>query len=235
MSMNVCEYLQAAGRSGRRRLDTIGYVVSWNIVNADTASQATLPRIQLPLPRDGSGSQIGNHFGLALEIEQGRMYAIDSTTTQQTLDEAIKRLGYSKVKKEKGSGVVMEDGEDYDDEFDESKPRASEVTRTVKVHVDDDALVSAVGGCVGPLAVAMGLTNEDLLQISERIKNITLGMITEEMHENPYHWARQIGLVKIALQELHIKMHMCSHFEWLRHIESVYELIHRAQLRQMRL
>lgn len=235
-TMNVCEYLQAAGRSGRRRLDTIGYVVSWNIVNADSANQATLPHIQLPDLDARSGSQIGDHQKLAIEIEQGRIYAIDSATTQQTLDEAIRRLGYSKAKKETRRTLAVEDGEGDDVDMEDGGGRPGvETIHTTRVHVDDSALVSAVAGCVAPLAASMGIEASDLLEITDRIKNITLGLTSPEMHENAYHWARQIGLVKIALQELHIKMHMCSHFEWLRHIESVYELIHRAQLRQMRL
>lgn len=235
-TMNVCEYLQAAGRSGRRRLDTIGYVVSWNIVNADSANQATLPHIQLPVLDARSGSQISDHLKLAIEIEQGRIYAIDAATTQQTLDEAIRRLGYSKAKKETKRTLAVEDGDgDVLEMEDESERTGVETARGTRVHVDDSALVSAVAGCVAPLAASMGIDSSDLLEITDRIRNITLGSTSAEMHENAYHWARQIGLVKIALQELHIKMHMCSHFEWLRYIESVYELIHRAQLRQMRL
>jgi hypothetical protein len=206
IEMNVCEYLQAAGRSGRRRLDTVGYVVHWNILNAQEATQANLPLMVLPTVTSSSGSQIMQPLELAIHIEEGRIYALGSNTTDSTLTSAIARLGYASNKVE------------------------GEITA-----INDAELVSAITGCVGPLAEAMGMSTDDLISITVRIKNITLGIRTEDLAEAAFLWASKIGLLKYALQELHTKLHCCSNLKWLQYIESIYELTHRAQLRQMRI
>lgn len=237
--MNICEYLQAAGRSGRRRFDTEGYVVSWNILNALSATQANLPLIELPEVKSTGGCQIENPLALAMEIERGRIYSIDDSSNS-SLTQAITRMGGGSVRtKAAKAGALPIPGagdDDLGDDDEEGVYRGpAKVTHTESRGIDDEALISSVMGCVGPLSEVMGINPTDLLEIAERIRRIALNQITEDMSTQAYEWARKIGLIKIALQELHTKMHTCIHEEWLQYIEAVYELIHRAQLRQMRL
>jgi hypothetical protein len=249
VEMNVCEYLQAAGRSGRRRLDTVGYVVSWNIANALRATQNDLPHIDLPILDEFSGSRIRDHLKIAEEIDVNRIYSLGGDLTNTVLFEAIAATGYSRAVKKQRAGVaadfgdgellegdlpqVDEDGEDLEG----TAKRTTSKKTAVKAEISDKDMVvgSAVVGCVSPLAVAMGIPLEDLLIITKRIQAITFGSTGEDIAVDAYLWAQKIGFVKCALQELHTKLHRCSNIEWFQYIEAVYELIHRVQLRQLRI
>lgn len=47
-SLDICSSLQMAGRAGRRRRDTVGYVYYWNIQNAADINNDNLPRLNFP-------------------------------------------------------------------------------------------------------------------------------------------------------------------------------------------
>jgi superfamily II DNA/RNA helicase len=249
--MNVSAYLQMAGRSGRRRLDKIGLVISWNIINASRATLENLPHIETPVGDVGS-SHISDPIELAIEIETNRIYTLDSGNNSEHLNTAISKLGSKKTTFSKAStkSIINVDDDDgigagadtrivveYDD-VPKKKPGKSEediLEQMMSSESKEAALISAIGGCINPLLTVIQMNPDDILEIIDRVKNISSGKITEEMRENTYVWAEKIGIVKTALQELHTKLHMCNHPEFLEYISSVYELLHRVQLRQLRL
>lgn len=254
IDMNVCEYLQMAGRSGRRGLDQMGNVVSWNIRNAATANQDTLPYVTLPPIGPKTGCQIADPLTLAMEIERGRFYANpiqdSDTNVAEGLTAAISKLQYTTPNGDVGkasklptlnddeSESKVDDVDSGDDEYNFKKPKIKSLPKTKSTSLtpmDDDTLISAVIGCVSPVTSAMNLSSSDIIELSTRIQSIALGINTANLSEDSYKWAELMGLVKSALQELHTKLHLCSNTAWLDYIASIYELLHRVELRQIRL
>ena len=239
--MNICEYLQMAGRSGRRRLDTHGYVIAWNIVNAPRANQDSLPYVTLPPITTTSGFQIEDPMAVAITIDQGRVFSFGASSGLENLSAAINKMVYTKVKKSSSSqDVDIEEDEKggdfmpFDDDDDESHD-GDVVASKPSSSVDDVALSSAITGCVTPLASITKMSEEDMVEIADRVQRITKGQILESMRHETYKWSRKIYLLKTALQELQIRFCDCDHIEWIVFIISVYELLHRVQMRQMRL
>lgn len=50
--LDICSVLQMAGRAGRRRKDTEGHVIYWNIENFKDAKPENLPRLKIPKHND---------------------------------------------------------------------------------------------------------------------------------------------------------------------------------------
>lgn len=250
MTMNVSEYLQMAGRSGRRRYDYCGIVISWNIVNAKTATQKYLPHIILPKINNNSGLLIKDPYELAVEIDTSRSFSLDSNGSG--LANAIQKLGYVGVKEKKSNRPTLTkdfgNDEDYDgdlfteedeEKFILDKKKKEEKKNAIQTESiqADVALASALAGCIVPLISTIDMKMDEMIEIVQRIQNITMNSITDEMRrdKNKYMWAEKIGICKKALQELHTRLSNTTYEAFLSYIVSVYEVIHRTQFRQMQL
>jgi hypothetical protein len=261
---NVSKKIQADGRAGRPGFDELGIVVSWNITNASTADQSTIPRFVLPRFGPEFGCQVPDVIKVAKEIEYGREYssADDKDGAKNILDYGVKSMKYTHgtVKQNEEGGIkgkalkaaeakIAERDQDEQVEEDEMSAQASTSVRrelrgsrlkdgeavVMDVGSQEMALFSALSAGVSALAPVMGLEDEELLILFRRIQNIIQGNITSEMSERAYYWATRIGSVKSALQEIHTRLHMCKHEKFLDFIETLYELLHRVEFRQMRL
>ena len=243
--MNVCEYLQMAGRSGRRGFDKIGNVISWNIINALTCSQETLPQIVIPTLGIDRGCQIPNPIELAMKIEHGRIYSMNrnegTEMINQSLDKINRRNGAtvkqtsSKSKKQEEEEEEEEEEEDQEEEEFEGNSSGIKSSGPAVIAYDDNECVSSISACVIPLAEVMGISTDDIITTINRIGSILSNDMNPSMKEDVYLWAQKIGLIKIALQEIHIKLHRSKNIEWLQLIESVYNLLYRVQLIQLSL
>lgn len=239
--MNVCEYMQMAGRSGRRGLDRIGYVMAWNIKNASTAGQKTLPRIVLPDIGPNFGTQIKNPLIIARDIEIGRYYSRDlggETAKDSDLDKVVQKMKYTKSKS--GSTeekTYVDSDEDEDDEDYEGEGLEVKVVTEKKgvTNISDVALASMLTACIAPVASSIGLTDEEMIELADRVQKIAQGQISEYLKDQSYENAQKIAMVKTALAELHTRLHLSQNENFLKYIRDVFELLHRVQLRQMRL
>lgn len=95
--INVCEYLQMAGRAGRRGLDREAYAISWNIHNARSATQSHLPRIQFPVPRETNYGYIINNYidvAVSIDVALSRIGKI----SKDLFDMVFKKLNFENVK-----------------------------------------------------------------------------------------------------------------------------------------
>jgi hypothetical protein len=211
-------------------------VVSWNIINSATAGQNTLPRIVLPNIGADRGAQIPDPIPIAIKIDLGRIYALGATDLSFVVN-SMDGGGRSRAETKVSSKYNIDsEDDDYDDGEYEEEPEEKKVElKTEDMGTDEIALTSAIGGCISPLVAFLGMSDEDLIIIAERVQRIAQGQITEEMKTDAYLWADRIGLIKTALQELHTRLRQCTNEEWLTYVRSVFELLHRVQLRQMRL
>jgi hypothetical protein len=133
----------------------------------------------------------------------------------------------------------------YDDDEDDgasARPSRSVIPKVVHVvaapkviKFNADTIQSTISSCVKPLGDVMGLSAPEMYVIINRVIAIMLDERGPEMRERAYYWAERIGMVKIAMQELYIKLHLCENIPALDNMKSTYEALHRCQTRQLQL
>lgn len=238
---NVCELMQMEGRAGRRRLDDKGYVIFWNILNANTASLETLPRINLPNTDINSGALILNPIECAIDIECQRVNITDTSLIDEALgilsSDIDKELAKIKTKKKNDLSI-----DDFDDRIDYSENNESPIIPTNKIetiqksNINDQELAVTIIGCIGPvMKTYMNMSSIETILVTYRIQQITIGSITEDIKDESYKWAQIINNVKKALQEIHTHIRLLPNVKLTKYIASIYEVLHRIQYRQMRI
>jgi len=198
-----------AGRPGRRRLDTEGHVITWNIANASTAGVSTLPRIVFPEYGLSKGSLIKDITATAVAIDLNRYHNISNIASlQNALD-------------------VLGDGDEEDDE---------EVKVSLKAtSVDEKAMFASISACVIPLIEDLGFTSATISGIIDRVQRIILGAIKDEMRTDVYLWSERISLINAALAEIYTTMHRSSNLEFLLFVRKCHSILHRCSIRLLHL
>jgi hypothetical protein len=232
--INICTGIQAIGRAGRRGLDSVGHAIYWGVSNFQQMKAQYLPRITLPVSGKGRGCLILDPIKTAIKIDINRLLEGDNINV---LTSTISRLD------PKGQMGIYA-GLNFDTAFDTEIPvtdnnEFSKVTSTastsVPVKINDVGLITAITGCVGPLADDLQIEYTDLNDTIIRIQKIALDEILTSFKNDAYATVERMTRIKRAIQELHTRLHRSSATELLKHLVSVFELIHRTQHRQLRL
>lgn len=230
---NVCEYLQMEGRAGRRGLDTHGYTVAWNIVNAPQASLKTLPRMEFPAVTKGRGSFIPNHVRVAIDIECRRVNLTDTAGIEAVIGKLTVEIDKA-IESGKVQAFDLLDKDEHDEDEEISRKTVKE-KNGITSSVSDQDLATSIVGCIAPVMQSMGIPPLDVLEVTYRIQMITLGRISHDVSSDPYRWALVISNIKRALQEIYTRILFLPNPGLCTYISLIYELLHRIQYRQMRL
>ena len=235
---NVCEYLQMEGRAGRRGLDTAGYTVAWNVVNAPTACLATLPRMEFPAVTKGRGSFVPAPTRVAIDIECRRVNLTDTAGIEAIIGSLTVEIdkAISRVNETSFSPVQEDGGDDSDEDLGTVRTRRQKDERkAITSSTTDQDLATSIVGCIAPVMQSMGLPPLEVLEVTYRIQMITLGRISPDIASEQYRWALVISDIKRALQEIYTRILPLPNPGLGAYMALIYELLHRIQYRQMRL
>jgi superfamily II RNA helicase len=227
-NINIGEYLQMAGRSGRRRLDKTGNIISWNIKNVFKATKENISNIIFPEIGETKGIRISNSLECALEIDKSRLFSDntkDDIINIKNVTDNITPKVEIKPKKEK-----IFDDEEYE-EYEEYKVNEKQVIK--KDITPESSLIYVISDCIDPIATNLEISNYDKLNILDYINSMISKNITDELRKLHYTISDQLNSIKYALQELYIDYHNSSNVDWLNYIRTIFELIHRVQYKQI--
>lgn len=229
---NVSELMQLSGRCGRRRLDTQGHVVYWNVLNCREADVAHLPLIKIPEVGAQSGSLISNPLEIAVTIDINRTMIKDVSAIAQTLS----ILNY--IKGDLSAEILIGDDTIASIVSRDEEPISTYTTSSrsqADITVDDGELKTAIAASLDPIAQDLGYDDITALDIVQRIQRLALNKIVSADKNQPYKTVEVINILKRSLQEIHTRYHCCDCKEWLAFIADCFEVLHRVTYRQLRL
>lgn len=214
LSSKIISLLQMEGRAGRRRLDKEGHAIFWNIPNIHHIDTNHIPRIRFP--EDQKGSLLRDPFTIATTIEAERLQNLDVTALMAiVISMRDSNLVNSRDLDEINASLIV-------------KQR-----NTNKLSFTKPLVV-----CCGPLVVSMNLLDEKShitrSDLFSRIEALARGNISPEFKVNAYTYAEKINLLKHGVLELYTRYYLCGNDKWNIYIRYVFELLHRAQYRQIR-
>jgi hypothetical protein len=229
---NVCELMQMSGRCGRRRLDTQGHVVFWNVLNSHEVDVLHLPLIAIPQMGAEQGSLISQPLDVAIHIEINRATIKDVSAIKAS-------LGFlNPAKGDIPLDLLMGEGDLSSSPVIDDEAKSTYTTNTgstSSLSVDDRELSASIAACVDPVAVSIGYDEIVALDLVQRIQRLAMNKILVSDKLEPYKTAEVITVVKRGIQELHTRYYRNTNVEWLSFMANTFELLHRVTYRQLRL
>jgi hypothetical protein len=229
---NVCELMQMSGRCGRRRLDTQGHVVFWNVLNSREADVSHLPLIAIPQMGAEQGSLIAQPLDVAIQIEINRATIKDVSAIKAS-------LGFlNPTKGDIPLDLLMGEGDLSSSPIIDDEAKSTYTTNTgstLSLSVDDRELSASIAACVDPIAISIGYNEIVALDLVQRIQRLAMNKILVSDKLEPYKTAEVITVIKRGIQELHTRYYRNTNLEWLSFMANTFELLHRVTYRQLRL
>jgi hypothetical protein len=229
---NVCELMQMSGRCGRRRLDTQGHVVFWNVLNSRESDVSHLPLIAIPQMRAEQGSLIAQPLDVAIQIEINRATIKDVSAIKAS-------LGFlNPTKGDIPLDLLMGEGDLSSSPIIDDEAKSTYTTNTgstLSLSVDDRELSASIAACVDPIAISIGYNEIVALDLVQRIQRLAMNKILVSDKLEPYKTAEVITVIKRGIQELHTRYYRNTNLEWLSYMANTFELLHRVTYRQLRL
>ena len=229
---NVCELMQMSGRCGRRRLDTQGHVVFWNVLNCREVDVSHLPLIAIPQMGAEQGSLIAQPLDVAIQIEINRATIKDVSAIKAS-------LGFlNPTKGDIPLDLLMGEGDLSSSPVIDDEAKSSYTTNTgstLSLSIDDRELSASIAACVDPIAISIGYDEIVALDLVQRIQRLAMNKILVSDKSEPYKTAEVITVVKRGIQELHTRYYRNTNVEWLSFMANTFELLHRVTYRQLRL
>ena len=232
--------LQMDGRSGRQGFDYEGFCISWNIDNTKSICPQTLSKIVKPIPGPSAGAYFSKEAALSAAISmETKVYA--HIAKDKKFSEMIRNFGMTmKVKNVINDKRVREkhgeEKESEKDKFDEddtvggAEAAAKEAEEKVSLKSDDINMAVLVSSTIAEVWPKIG-TLDDMYGLQTSINRI----IQQKQKNDPraYHWAECLSHFGNAVQELQMQFRDRNCESWLVTIKSIFEMLHRLQLRQM--
>ena len=229
---NVCELMQMSGRCGRRRLDTQGHVIFWNVLNCRQADVSHLPLIAIPQMGTEQGSLIPQPLDVAIQIEINRATIKDVSAIKAS-------LGFlNPAKGDIPLDLLMGEGDLSSSPIIDDEAKSSYTTNTgstLSLSIDDRELSASIAACVDPIAISIGYDEIVALDLVQRIQRLAMNKILVSDKSEPYKTAEVITVFKRGIQELHTRYYRNTNVEWLSFMANTFELLHRVTYRQLRL
>jgi hypothetical protein len=232
--LNICEATQAIGRGGRWGLikDPFALAITWNVENAKSISSEMLPPIEYPvITKDNTGSILTNPEKVAMEI--GRiMLTVDNQESLRYASNAMNQF-HKRIESKKHEGSINIGSEEG-----ELAPRRVEKTEEKKEVqsyegiTSDPTLVTSIITCVQSIGESASLDEDMIRDLKLRLQDVCTGGDCD-ISGDAYYWAEQINIIGRGLQELHATYHVRSCTSLLTYIASLFDLIHRANMRHI--
>lgn len=221
-----------SGRCGRRRLDTQGHVVYWNVLNCQQVDVAHLPLIKIPQMGKEQGSLISEPLEISIAIEINRAIIKDVSAIKASLSLLNPSKGELSLE------LLLGDNDEPPPAAPDAEPLSTYNTHgdiSTALSIDDRDLSSSITACVDPIALSIGYTEIETLDLVQRIQRLALNQVLTTDKIEVYKTAEVISLVKRGIQELHTRYFRNTNPEWLSFMANTFELLHRVTYRQLRL
>jgi hypothetical protein len=222
-SINVSEILQMQGRAGRRNKDTIGVSVMWNVANAASAKIETLPEIVFPETTPEMGSMIRHPLEVAVRIEVWRLQTAAGKIVADRVSQLRRDLPPTAAGAKGGAGGASSDG----------KFPIKSAASTLRISAD--FLRTGIENGFSNLATEIGFSLSETLELVEKVCRLATGETIPRDRDNVYFYAEQLTQVKRAVQELHTRFHRSKNVDWLKYLQSIFEILHTCTYKQLNL